>query len=182
MCSIYVHIVSITLLVVAHHRQEITFSLTSLVTFKFPDFSPTTFKFQDISTFSGWWPPCGLSQGTFSARSYNPTASSFASDLIWIKRTDQQYCCNVPATLQCTSSDPSWQLSCWSHRSETGRQVPRSRHLNSVSLWHFNKSNQQHQPVVTCRNPTHHFMLAKYRPIGVQSYKKNNITSMNRYF
>ena len=54
--SIYVHIVSITLLVVAHHRQEITFSLTSLVTFKFPDFSPTTFKFHDISTFSGWWP------------------------------------------------------------------------------------------------------------------------------
>ena len=37
--SIYVYLMSITLLTVPHHRQEHIFSDFSLITFKFPDFS-----------------------------------------------------------------------------------------------------------------------------------------------
>jgi len=37
--SIYVYLVSIALLVVAHHRQEYVFHDFSLIAFKFPDFS-----------------------------------------------------------------------------------------------------------------------------------------------
>ena len=50
--SIYVYLVSIALLVVAHHRQEHIFPDFSLITFKFPDFSLTAFKFPDFSMFS----------------------------------------------------------------------------------------------------------------------------------